>query len=340
MIAPTPQRSEDFLGRDSEPARVVVGNGEAPRDTLDGLLDQVHTRLSDGQVGDCEIREELEVLFLGLRGLKLNASEDDWCDCVRSCRSHPLRSIIHEDPFTYRAFSKPRGYAGDAKLLDFIYGREEQWRPPETTRIGACVFDFTTMAPASEGVRARRGFIADLIDRLAEESHKPHILSIAAGHLREASLCAAVKRRKIGRFVALDGDDLSLQEVQRCYSYFGVETAEAKVRSLLTNRVSLGDFDLVYSTGLFDYLQQSTGRRLVSNMFQMLRPGGRLVVANFLPGVRDIGYMEAYMDWTLVYRTRRDMIDLTMEIPQSDICNATLFSEENQNIIFLEVIKS
>jgi SAM-dependent methyltransferase len=195
------------------------------------------------------------------------------------------------------------------------------------------------MAPASEGVRARRGFIADLIDRLAEESHKPHILSIAAGHLREASLCAAVKRRRIGRFVALDGDELSLQEVQRCYSCFGVETVGANIRRLLGKRVSFRDFDLVYSTGLFDYLQQSTGRRLVSNMFQMLRPGGRLVVANFLPGVRDVGYMEAYMDWNLVYRTRRDMIDLTMEIPESDICNATLFSEENRNIILLEVTK-
>jgi hypothetical protein len=75
-------------------------------------------------------------------------------------------------------------------------------------------------------------------------------------------------------------------------------------------------------------------------MFQMLRPGGRLVVANFLPGVRDVGYMEAYMDWNLIYRTRRDMIDLTMEIPETEIDSITLFSEENQNIIFLDVTKN
>lgn len=340
MLAPPPKRSEDYAGHGRDAAQVAVGRGDAIRDTLVCLLDQVHARLSDGQLGDSETHRELNRLFLGLRDLKLNGSEDDWWDCVRICRTHPLRSIVHQDPFTYRAFSKPRGYAGDAELLDFIYGREEQWPRPETTRMGACIFDFTTMAPASEGVGARRGFVADLIDRLAEEPQKPHILSIAAGHLREASLCAAVKRRKVGRFVALDGDDMSLQEVQRCYSCFGVETVEEKIRPLLTNRVDIRDFDLVYSTGLFDYLQQSTGRRLVSNMFQMLRPGGRLVVANFLPGVRDVGYMEAYMDWSLVYRTRRDMIDLTMEISQSDISNVTLFSEENQNIIFLEVMKN
>jgi len=29
---------------------------------------------------------------------------------------------VHADPLTYRAFSKPRGYAGDAVMMDHIYG--------------------------------------------------------------------------------------------------------------------------------------------------------------------------------------------------------------------------
>ena len=39
-------------------------------------------------------------------------------------------------------------------------------------------------------------------------------------------------------------------------------------------------FDVVYSTGLFDYLQQSTAQRLTWVMFQMLRPGGRLLIVD------------------------------------------------------------
>ena len=72
-------------------------------------------------------------------------------------------------------------------------------------------------------------------------------------------------------------------------------------------------------------------------MFRMLRPGGRLLVANFLPGIRDSGYMEVFMDWHLIYRTRQEIIDATMEIPQKEIRDIRLFAEENQNIIFAQV---
>lgn len=49
--------------------------------------------------------------------------------------------------------------------------------------------------------------------------------------------------------------------------------------------------------------------------------------------------METYMDWYLIYRSRQDMIDLTMEIPENEIRQITMFTEDNQNIIFLQVQK-
>jgi len=36
---------------------------------------------------------------------------------VKTCVEHPIRELIHEDPFTRRAFEKPRGYDGDTELL-------------------------------------------------------------------------------------------------------------------------------------------------------------------------------------------------------------------------------
>jgi hypothetical protein len=252
-----------------------------------------------------------------------------------------LRDLLHQDPFTLRAFSKPRGYAGDAVLLDFIYGREEGWPPPDgITDLGRTIFEYLTATPACEGVRARRACVASMVDRLMEEGRRPHVLSIAAGHFREANLCTAVKRKKFGRFVALDADLESIKEIDRCYGRFGVETCAVSIRQLLTQKLQLGQFDVVYSTGLFDYLQQTTAQRLTSVMFQMLRPGGRLVVANFLPGIPDIGYMESYMDWKLIYRTRHEMVEISADIPQPRIRDIRIFTEENQNIIFLQVAKA
>lgn len=307
--------------------------------TLLNLFDDVQDKLRESR-DEQLIHQALDQLFLALQARKITSTDPAWDDLVARGRQHPLAELIHKDPFTFRAFSKPRGYAGDAVMMDYIYGREELWSPPPAELVGQHVFSFTTSAPASEGVRARRAFVATCIDRVAAERHRPNILAIASGHLREAILSAAVRRRKTGRFVALDADALSLAEVERCYGCYGVETITASFRRLMVNSSGSGEFDLVYSTGLFDYLGQRAGQRLLSAMFKMLRPGGSLVVANFLPGVRDIGYMEMFMDWKLVYRTRRDMIDLTMEIPESEVKEVTLFSEECRNIVFLQLVRN
>jgi len=307
---------------------------------LSALLDLTHQTLFESNGDGGRIGQALDSLFGGLHWQKTYCTADEWQACIKQCREHALLDVIHEDPFTGRAFRKPRGYAGDAELLDLIYGPEERWAKPEATPLGMGIYQYTCAAPAAEGVRARRGFIADLIDGLAGKQPGLDILAIAAGHLREAALTAAVRRRRIGRFVALDADALSLDEVNRAYGPYGVETVAAPFSQLITGRVALGQFDLVYTTGLYDYLSVSTGRRLVRTMFDMLKPGGQLVVANFMPGIRDVGYMEAFMDWKLIYRTRHDMTDLTMEIEEPEIRDLSLFTEESRNIIFLRLTKN
>jgi hypothetical protein len=307
-----------------------------PHDLLDiKPLNAVHELIESGRV-----HEGMTELLPVLQAARLKSSEAVWQDLVRAYLRHPIRELVHQDPFTCRAFVKPRGYAGDAELLDFIYGREEGWTLPEgTSELGRQIFEFTTASSACEAVRARRGFVADLLDQLAEQVVRPHILSVAAGHLREVLLCAALKRRKLGRYVAVDSDAESLAEINRCYGAHGVESVPGTIRQLLTGRLDLGSFDLAYSTGLFDYLPLAGARRLTWAMFQMLRPRGKLLVANFLPGILDVGYMESYMGWNLIFRSREEMVQLAEEIPQAQIRDIHIFAEDHQNIIFLEVTK-
>src|SRR5688500_15058747 len=40
---------------------------------------------------------------------------------IHACRTHPIHSLVQEDPLTARAFQKPRGYAGDAETIDLLY---------------------------------------------------------------------------------------------------------------------------------------------------------------------------------------------------------------------------
>jgi extracellular factor (EF) 3-hydroxypalmitic acid methyl ester biosynthesis protein len=299
------------------------------------MLTAVESKILGGKVA-----EGMQELLSSLQVRRLRSSESAWSEFVAKCLAHPLCALVHQDPFTYRTFSKPRGYAGDAVMLDYVYGREEGWPvPPGTTPLGAEIFHFTTGSAACEAVRARRGHIADLVDRLADETPNPDILAVASGHLREAMLCSTIRRRRFNRYIALDSDPVSLEEVKRCYGRFGVQTCNASVRQLLTRRLDIGLFDLIYSTGLFDYMQLPTARRLTASFFEFLRPRGRLLVANFLPGILGVGYMESYMDWKLTYRNQMDMLAMADEIALQSIQDIRIFAEENHNIIFLQITK-
>lgn len=331
----TPLHSPSQQGQaEAPPQEEPAREGLLPEE--EKFLDHVRDLLLGGRV-----TEGMEELLPTLKARRVRTPRSEWRQFVRAALQHQLRLVLHQDPFTRHAFLKPRGYPGDAVLLDYIYGHDEGWPlPADTTDLGRAIHDFTIRSPACEGVRSRREFIAHLLDDVAGSVRKMHVLSVASGHLREADLSSAVKRRRFGRFVAMDADPESLREVKRCYERHGVERLVCTVRNLLLPAGPVGEFDLVYSTGLFDYLGQSTAQRLAEALFGLLRPHGRLVIANFLPGIPDLGYMESYMGWELIYRTRADMLDVVARVPQTEVHDIRLFAEENQNILFLQVTRA
>jgi hypothetical protein len=128
--------------------------------------------------------------------------------------------------------------------------------------------------------------------------------------------------------------------VERELSGSGVTTVRASVRALIAEKAGFSDLHFVYAAGLYDYLHQPLAARLTRVMFDMLRPGGRLLVANFAPSLRDVGYMEAYMAWELIYRDEAAMRALAQEIPPEAIGGIHLFRDPHENIVFLEVVRA
>jgi extracellular factor (EF) 3-hydroxypalmitic acid methyl ester biosynthesis protein len=72
---------------------------------------------------------------------------------------------------------------------------------------------------------------------------------------------------------------------------------------------SFGEFDAIYSAGLFDYLQGPTAVVLMRNLFVRLAPGGRLVVGNMAPENPTRWIMEHHLDWQLIYRSRSELTE-------------------------------
>ncbi len=306
---------------------------------MDGLYHQGQ-QLFNGvydQISNHQVAAGMQNLFTGLSQLKREARGEEWRNfATRDWQSHPVKSLIHQDPLTRRAFEKPRGYAGDAELIDFIYGSREL---PQTSSIGAAIYGHMFEAPAAQAVRARRDIMAERLDAIADEIENPRVLAIACGHLREAQKSRAVAEGRIGEFVGLDQDRISLELLEKEQAASGVKPVWGSVKSILKGETVFEDFDFVYSTGLYDYLPQPVATKLTTKLFGMLKPGGQLMVANFLPGVPDVGYMETFMGWPLIYRSDEELADVASGIDQVQIADCQTFRDPLQNIVFLEMKK-
>lgn len=259
------------------------------------------------------------------------AWRETWCP---ACRIHPLRDIAHQDPYTWRAFAKPRGYAGDAVMLDYVYSGQP---PAETSPLGQVVFAGTTRTSNGLSVVDRRDRLAAWIDEEARRQPAAHVMSIACGHLREAELSTACAEGTVARFYAFDQDAESLAEVSRVRHRAEVQTIHAPLTQLLRGSVPVEPVDFIYAAGLFDYLSDRLATRTLQRMFDLLRPGGRLIVANFTPRSGGRSYMEAFMDWWLIYRGPAELDQLASVLPADQLRDRHAFTDRWGNIAYLDI---
>ncbi len=299
------------------------------------ILDRAYDALS----GEGPVYQEMDQLVGGLVDLRRRASSDEWnAFCRVDCVGHPVRFLVHQDPLTERAYFKPRGYPGDAVLLDLFYG-EDGVRPfvDEATPLGQEIYRYTSAGMAATALRRRKDVLATMIDQVSDTPSETHIMTIGCGHLREAALSRAVQQRRIERFLAVDRDADCLRVVREKWGPFGVEIKESTVNELIAATPDLGTFNLVYTAGPYDLLSRPAAIRLTNALFEATRPGGLLLVSNFLGGIKDAGYMEAFMDWRIHYRDAAEMFALTSGLPEDEIGDRRTFAEETGGIVFLAV---
>jgi len=260
-----------------------------------------------------------------------------------------LWDIITNAPFMARTNLKPRGYAGDSEMMSMIYGNDYR---------GESIF-FKLMhkhpleQPAAQAVRNRRHAIAKNIDRIKgscrkNPNQKLKILSVACGPAIELGdvLFSAEDCENI-HIALLDQDPTALLEAKKSIrqienklnTIIDVDYLNESVRTLLAMPqidAKWGQFDFVYSMGLFDYLTPPAASLAIGKLYQLLKPGGEMVIGNFHVSNPSRYYMEYWLDWVLYHRTEEDFTTLLKGIQDAEI---KIFFEDSKAQMFLHVTK-
>jgi extracellular factor (EF) 3-hydroxypalmitic acid methyl ester biosynthesis protein len=325
------------------PMRLFAERPELPRGD-DQAVKRAATQLLDEALVNFKAdrwRDGMQLQHDTVRLARNALSAESWSRFAKvDCIAHPICQILHQDPFTFRSYNKPRGYAGDAVLIDYIYGTAHaEHALDEATPLGRWICNYASNTMAPRAVRRRMYLIAELIDLVCAERRDARILSIASGHMRELLISHAYRAGVLGNAVAFDQDEASLAELSENIKSRSLRCERGSVSRLIVGRHNFSDFDLVYASGLFDYLEDKAAKRLTETMFSMLRPGGRLLIANFLPGIYDLGYMESFMGWDLIYRDRNQIVSLVAGLDPAER-QCSYFEESERNIGFLLVKKT
>jgi extracellular factor (EF) 3-hydroxypalmitic acid methyl ester biosynthesis protein len=294
------------------------------------IFDNTCHALADG-----DVRHAMDALRASLHEVRSQLPPANWQAIGAAARRHPLHTMLLESPFTRRAYDKPRGYAGDAVLMDLIYGLAPAGN---LSPLGGMLYGYEFDSPCCHSVRTRRAVLAGEIDAVATRRPGAHVLAVACGHLREIEWSRAARSGAV-TIAALDQDCDSLKCIDRDYQHYSVATMRATVGDLLRGSLRLKAFDLAYAAGLYDYLDDDLARTLTTALFCKLAPGGRLLIANFTPATYDAAFMETFMDWRLIYRTPEQIHALGSSIPAADVAGIEQFSDENRHVSYMRVIK-
>jgi CRP-like cAMP-binding protein/SAM-dependent methyltransferase len=265
-----------------------------------------------------DLRSEIESILDGFRDRipefgeiiqKCDSPDLLWGYAFKEAFPYFMRSRFYE-----RAYYKPKGYAGDFFMIELIY----QNKPDGDGKLGQVMDGWALKQIACRAVRNRRRLLEHMLDNFSRQrltiTDRLNIINLACGPARE--LFDLIKHCDYGKHInalCIDIDPEALQFADQNVNTF---VHQANIRFMYENVIkwSLGrakqDFgaqDVIYSSGLCDYLDRRLLLALINRCYKQLKPGGFFIMGNFAPTNPDRLFMDHLLYWRLIYRDEAEL---------------------------------
>jgi len=244
-----------------------------------------------------------------------------------------------------RGFEKPRGYPGDYKILEWIYDNVPLSKGP-----GLYYDTHFLDNEYAAAVRNRKDKMKEILANFVERSNLKaiRILNIACGSCRELKQLFTDKNFKPTQKIEFNLVDQDEEALGFCKGFLknspriAFNFLQQNVFDYIKNGNKyseiLGKQDLVYSIGLTDYLPDRVLKSLLLFFFNLLEPGGQLIIAHKDIDKCNSAIPDWFCDWTFYPRNENDLLNLIDKAGLRDF-KVTVEREPSKVIFFVTISK-
>ena len=221
----------------------------------------------------------------------------------------PARELQGNSAFIKRMQTWPRGYPGDFETIEYLL-RCENHTPPGTTEF-YCE-EYTLRSPPPQQHRNKVQEQAREIRHIVNENSRARIMSLGCGSCPDIALVLPELAASEAEIFLIDLDAEAL-----AFSRQRLQSIETRCHFANANILKAAGqfpettFDLIIIGGVFDYLPDPLIGKILRNLAaKKMAPGGKLLFTNIS---RDNSYrywMNYFVDWELIERSREDLLAL------------------------------
>ena len=189
--------------------------------------------------------------------------------------------LLSKSYFMNRARVWPQGYQGDYKTLEGIYRNI-----PLSEGIGYYMDSYMLSFSLSRACRGRIRKAKEILGREFRKKEGQCFFDIGCGSSRDLFEMAEDIRGSDARVTCLDIDEDALRFSLDRLTYAGlgdrVKFRKYNVVRLINRAKNLREFgkqDIIYSAGVFNYLPDKIVPNLIDALYELLNPGGKLIIA-------------------------------------------------------------
>ncbi len=264
------------------------------------------------------------------------------CDAGLEHRPEILKQVRMEFRVkTHQHFSKgyfmnhartwPQGYPGDYKMLEAVYRNLTL-----SDGLGYLLDRHFLATTLAVGVRERLALVKELLRKEMTNRQEPRVLDLACGSCREVFELTPEIERTGAQVICIDQDSDALNFALTRLAYTPVVTQvqlrKYNVVRMVSHERNLKEFgqqDIIYSTGLFDYLTDDVLVRLFDALYALLREGGKLICA-FKDSTRyRTQEYHWFVDWDAFYQ--RNVQESRSLLEKANIPNDAMTSMRDQS---------